>query len=104
MEPGGPAAVTMKPEIDAPEGPAPGELVIVDEVIGEGAETTAGCAVYVDYVGVLYDSGEESDASYNRGQPLAFRLGVGHHRVIRRRWSPRWNRDCPRRWSRSRCC
>lgn len=71
------ATMTEKPEIDAPEGPAPDELVIIDEIVGKGAEATAGCAVYVDYVGVLYDSGEEFDASYNRGQPLAFRLGVG---------------------------
>lgn len=52
-------------------------MQITDEVIGDGAEATRGATVYVDYVGVGFDSGEEFDASYNRGQPLAFRLGVG---------------------------
>ena len=29
------------------------------------------------YVGVAHSTGEEFDASYNRGTPLDFRLGVG---------------------------
>jgi len=29
-----------KPEVDAPEGPAPVELVIEDIVVGDGAEAT----------------------------------------------------------------
>lgn len=66
-----------KPEIDFPEGPAPTELQIIDEIVGDGPEAKAGDAVSVHYVGVLYDSGEEFDSSYNRGTPLQFRLGVG---------------------------
>ncbi len=31
----------------------------------------------VHYVGVAHSTGEEFDASYNRGTPLAFQLGVG---------------------------
>ena len=31
----------------------------------------------VGNVGVGFDSGEEFDASYNRGEPLSFRLGFG---------------------------
>lgn len=69
--------MSEKPVIDPPEGPAPSELQIIDEVVGDGAEATKGSTVYVDYVGVGFDSGEEFDASYNRGEPLAFRLGVG---------------------------
>ena len=37
----------------------------------------AGQTVDVHYVGVAHSSGEEFDASYNRGAPLSFRLGVG---------------------------
>jgi peptidylprolyl isomerase len=33
--------------------------------------------VNVHYVGVAHSTGEEFDASYNRGAPLAFQLGVG---------------------------
>ncbi len=29
------------------------------------------------YVGVAHSTGEEFDASYNRGDPLTFQLGVG---------------------------
>ncbi|MEA5153668.1 FKBP-type peptidyl-prolyl cis-trans isomerase [Raineyella sp.] len=65
------------PEIDPPEGPAPTELQIVDEIVGEGAEAKAGDTVDVHYVGVAFSSGEEFDSSYRRGTPLAFRLGVG---------------------------
>ena len=66
-----------KPEIDFPDGPPPADLEITDVVEGEGAEATAGSTVRVHYVGVAHSSGEEFDASYNRGAPLSFRLGVG---------------------------
>jgi peptidylprolyl isomerase len=63
-----------KPEIDAPEGPAPTELVITDLVVGDGAEAVPGAKVKVHYVGVEYDTGEEFDASYNRGEAIEFPL------------------------------
>jgi peptidylprolyl isomerase len=67
----------QRPEIDFPEGPPPQDLQIVDEVVGEGTEAQAGMTVRAHYVGVAYSTGEEFDASWNRGQPLDFRLGVG---------------------------
>jgi peptidylprolyl isomerase len=66
-----------KPEIDFPEGPPPTELEVTEVTEGEGAEATAGSTVSVHYVGVAHSTGEEFDASYNRGAPLDFRLGVG---------------------------
>ena len=36
-----------------------------------------GDVVQVHYVGVAYSTGEEFDASWDRGEPLAFRLGAG---------------------------
>jgi peptidylprolyl isomerase len=66
-----------KPEIDPPDGPPPTDLEIVDLVEGDGAEATAGSTVQVHYVGVAHSTGEEFDASYNRGAPLEFRLGIG---------------------------
>ncbi len=71
----------QRPEIDFPEGPPPQELQIVDEVVGDGTEAQAGMTVRAHYVGVAFSTGEEFDASWNRGQPLDFRLGVGQ--VIR---------------------
>ena len=70
----------VKPEIDFPYGPPPAELEIVDIRLGEGPEARAGSRVSVHYVGVAYSTGEEFDASYNRGEPLTFPLGAG--RVI----------------------
>ncbi len=66
-----------KPEIDFPDSPPPSELEVTDLSTGEGAEATSGSTVVVHYVGVAHSTGEEFDASYNRGEPLSFRLGVG---------------------------
>ena len=66
-----------KPEIDPPDGPPPTELEVVEVTVGDGAEATSGSTVSVHYVGVAHSTGEEFDASYNRGAPLDFRLGVG---------------------------
>ena len=66
-----------KPEIEFFDPEPPTDLVVTDITAGDGAEATAGSTVEVHYVGVTHSSGEEFDASYNRGQPLSFRLGVG---------------------------
>ena len=67
----------QKPEIDPPEGPPPADLEVIDITEGEGDEAGSGQTVRVHYVGVAHSTGEEFDASYNRGAPLEFRLGVG---------------------------
>src|SRR6476469_6105732 len=66
-----------KPEIDFPDFDPPADLEITDLVVGEGDEASAGQTVSVHYVGVAHSPGEEFDASYNRGEPLRFRLGIG---------------------------
>ncbi|MEV5380780.1 MULTISPECIES: FKBP-type peptidyl-prolyl cis-trans isomerase [Streptomyces] len=66
-----------KPEIDFPEGPAPTELQITEVWEGDGAVAKAGDFVKVHYVGVAFSTGEEFDASWNRGNPLEFKLGAG---------------------------
>jgi peptidylprolyl isomerase len=68
---------TDKPEIDFPGGEPPENLEITDVWEGDGAVAKAGDTVAVHYVGVAYSTGEEFDASWNRGEPLEFRLGVG---------------------------
>jgi peptidylprolyl isomerase len=69
-----------KPEIDFPEGAPPEDLEIVDLVEGDGPEAKPGQTVTVHYVGVAFSTGEEFDASWNRGTPFQFPLGGG--RVI----------------------
>ena len=66
-----------RPTIEKPDGDIPFELVTEDIVAGDGAEATNGSKVTVHYVGVAFRSGEEFDASWNRGRPFEFRLGKG---------------------------
>jgi len=66
-----------KPEVDFPGGEPPTELEITDIWEGDGTLAKAGDTVQVHYVGVAYSTGEEFDASWSRGTPLEFRLGVG---------------------------
>ena len=66
-----------RPTISVPAGEPPTELVIEDHVVGDGAEATAGTQVNVDYVGVSWSTGQEFDASWNRGDTLGFTLGAG---------------------------
>ena len=63
-----------KPVIEFPGGDAPTELQIEDLVVGEGAEATPGDRVEVHYVGVEFDTGDEFDASWNRGSSIEFPL------------------------------
>ena len=63
-----------KPVIDFIEGPAPEELVITDLIVGEGAEAVAGGQVDVHYVGVDFETGEQFDASWDRGASISFPL------------------------------
>lgn len=66
--------MNTKPEIDFPEGPAPTELVIEDIVVGDGAEATPGATVEVHYLGVEYETGDEFDSSWGRGETISFPL------------------------------
>jgi peptidylprolyl isomerase len=68
---------STKPEVDFPGGEAPADLVIQDIAVGDGAEAKPGAKVTVHYVGVAFSTGEEFDASWNRGSPFQFQLGAG---------------------------
>jgi peptidylprolyl isomerase len=66
-----------RPEIDFPEGQPPAHLDITDLTVGDGGEATKGAKVSVHYVGVAFSTGEEFDASWNRGGTFEFPLGAG---------------------------
>jgi peptidylprolyl isomerase len=66
--------MSSKPEIDFIEGPAPVELVITDIIVGDGAEAVPGGRVEVHYVGVDFETGEQFDASWDRGASITFPL------------------------------
>jgi peptidylprolyl isomerase len=74
-------ATSEKPQVDIPSGEPPAELVVEDLVVGEGDEATPGCQVDVHYVGVAWSTGEQFDASWDRGS--AFGFGLGQGQVIR---------------------
>lgn len=63
-----------KPEIEFIEGPAPTELTQSDLEVGDGVEATPGSRVTVHYVGVDFETGEEFDSSWSRGQSIEFPL------------------------------
>lgn len=66
-----------KPSITIPDGEAPAELVVVDEIVGDGAEATRGTRVVVHYAGVAWSTGREFDSSWSRNDTFDFRLGAG---------------------------
>ena len=69
-----------RPDVEPHLDGVPTELLITDEVVGTGPEAVAGSTVSTHYVGVAHSTGEEFDASWNRGAPFSFPLGAG--RVI----------------------
>ncbi|GAA1931147.1 FKBP-type peptidyl-prolyl cis-trans isomerase [Nocardioides lentus] len=66
-----------RPEIDFPDFDPPSELQVTDLVVGDGPEATSGAQVSMHYVGVAHSTGEQFDASWDRGTPLDVRIGVG---------------------------
>ena len=70
------AAKRSKPKVSVPAGSPPRELVEEDLIEGSGPIAAAGDRVTVQYVGVGFDSREEFDASWDRGEPFSFALGA----------------------------
>jgi peptidylprolyl isomerase len=66
-----------KPEIATPEGDPPAQLVIKDIVKGKGPKAKAGDQLTMQYVGNSWSTGEQFDASWDRGQGFPFQLGAG---------------------------
>jgi len=70
-------AASEKPIVSIPESTPPGELIVDDLEVGDGAEATPGCTVTVHYVGVAWSTASQFDASWDRGDTFAFSLGAG---------------------------
>lgn len=66
-----------KPDVTIDGGSPPADLVVEDLVVGDGAEAVSGAVVTVHYVGVAWSNGQQFDASWDRNDPFAFRLGAG---------------------------
>src|SRR5205807_2961903 len=72
---GSPTDMSHKPGIAKPSGQPPSKLVVHDLVVGHGPVATKGKNVTVQYVGVAWSTGQQFDASWDRGQPFTFQLG-----------------------------
>ena len=66
-----------KPDVTIPDDSPPTELVVEDLVTGDGEEARPGQQVSVHYVGVAWSTGQQFDASWDRGEPFEFALGAG---------------------------
>jgi peptidylprolyl isomerase len=70
-------ATNEKPQVDVPDGPPSYQLELEDIVEGDGEAATTGRVVEVHYVGVSWSTGEQFDASWDRGDTFKFGLGKG---------------------------
>jgi peptidylprolyl isomerase len=67
-----------KPHVDVPSDQAPSYQLEIDDLeVGEGEEAVSGNIAEVHYVGVSWQTGQEFDASWDRGSTFSFALGKG---------------------------
>lgn len=72
-----PSELQNKPKVGEGKGSPPKELKTEDIVEGKGKAAAKGDQLTVNYVGVLFESGKEFDASWERKQAFPFKLGGG---------------------------
>jgi peptidylprolyl isomerase len=68
---------TSKPTVPKPTGKPPTKLVVRDIVPGKGRAAKKGDRLSMQYVGVTFTTGQEFDASWDKGTPFDFQLGKG---------------------------
>ena len=67
----------QKPDVTIPNSEPPSDLQVEDLSVGDGDEAVPGRTVDVHYVGVSWSTGQQFDASWDRGDPFSFGLGAG---------------------------
>jgi peptidylprolyl isomerase len=72
-----PPQLAKEPKVAVPKTAAPKNLVTKDLITGTGKTATSGSTVTVNYVGVLYNTGKQFDASWSHGQPFTTPLAKG---------------------------
>jgi peptidylprolyl isomerase len=73
--------MSSKPAVEIPDHAPSYQLELEDLSVGEGDEATSGDIVEVHYVGVSWKTGNQFDASWDRGD--TFKFGLGKGQVIR---------------------
>jgi peptidylprolyl isomerase len=66
-----------KPTIKVSKADAPKDVICEVMVEGTGARVATGDTIKANYVGVIRKDGKQFDASYDRGEPASFPVGVG---------------------------
>ena len=67
-----------KPRVDVPSDQPPSYQLEIDDIeVGDGDEAVAGNIVEVHYVGVSWQTKQQFDASWDRGDTFNFNLGAG---------------------------
>jgi len=67
-----------KPEVTLPDDDPSGKQLRIDDlVVGDGETAAPGHTAEVHYVGVSWNTGDEFDASWNRGETFKFKLAGG---------------------------
>jgi peptidylprolyl isomerase len=67
-----------KPDVAVPDDETPGRALRVEDIdVGDGEAAKPGRRVEVHYVGVAWSTGDQFDASWDRGEPFGFKLGGG---------------------------
>jgi peptidylprolyl isomerase len=65
-----------KPTVEVPSDQAPSYQLELDDIeVGDGDEAVSGKVVEVHYVGISWQTGQEFDASWDRGSTFKFKLG-----------------------------
>lgn len=68
----------VKPSVEIPAEQAPSYQLELEEItVGDGEQAVVGRIVDVHYVGVSWSTGEQFDASWDRGESFKFGLGKG---------------------------
>jgi peptidylprolyl isomerase len=68
----------QKPDVEVPSDQPPSYQLEIEEItVGDGEEAIAGRVVEVHYVGVAWKTGQQFDASWDRGNTFKFPLGKG---------------------------
>ena len=74
--------LSVAPEVPGSDEAPPCGLVISDVVVGAGPEAVTGSAAEVKYVGAFYETGEEFDSSWSRGEDETLSVTVGAGQLI----------------------
>ena len=70
--------MTDKPVVEVPADQPPSYQLELDDIaVGDGDEAASGSVVEVHYVGVSWSTGQQFDASWDRGDTFKFTLGKG---------------------------